>query len=59
MKASRLLCRCYIGYWSYAVKTQEKEEEAEDIPTFCEFKHIFPKELPGFPPGEKSNLRLN
>jgi len=48
MKVSKLLCQGCIGYWCYAIDTQTKEEEAENIPVVCEFENVFP-ELPGLP----------
>jgi len=50
MKASKLLCQGCIGYWCYIIDTQGKEEKAEDILVVCEFRDIFPKELPRLPP---------
>ena len=39
-----------IGYWCYAIDTQTKEEEAENILVVCEFEDVFPEELRGLPP---------
>jgi len=50
MKASKLLCQGCVGYWCYAINTQEKEEKEEDIPMICEFRDVFPEALPGPPP---------
>ena len=43
MKASELLCQGYIGYWCYAINTQQKEEKAKDINVVCEFREVFLK----------------
>jgi len=53
MKASKLLCQGYMGYWCYAIDTQAKEEKAKNIPVVCEFEDVFLEELPGLlPPRE-------
>ena len=49
MKASRLLRQGCEGYWCHVVDTQAKEEILENIPVVCEFKDIFPKDLPRLP----------
>jgi len=43
MKACKLLCQGCIGYWSYAIDTQEKEDRIEDIDVACEFREFFLK----------------
>ena len=50
MKASKLLGQRCVGYWCYPIETQEKEEKEKDIRTVCEFKDVFPKDLPGLAP---------
>jgi len=49
MKASKLLCQGCIEYWCYAIDTQTKEEEVENIPVVCEFEDVFHEELPKLP----------
>ena len=50
VKVSKLLHQKYIGYWCYAISTQEKEEKIEDIPMVCEFRDVFREEFPGLLP---------
>ena len=50
MKASKLLYQGCIGYWCYAISTQTKEDEVENIPVICEFEDVFLEEVPGLPP---------
>jgi len=57
MKASMLLCQGSIRYWCYTMDVQEKGETTKDIPIVCEFKDIFPKELPRLPLKEILILR--
>jgi len=58
MKASKLLCRGYIGFWCYAINTQLKEEKAGNIPIVCEFEDIFLEELPGLHPQRKIDFEI-
>jgi len=58
MKASKLLCQWYIGYWCYTIDTQTKEEKVENIPIVCEFEDVFTEELPGLPPQREINFGI-
>ena len=58
MKASKLLRQGCMGYWCYAMDTQVKGEEAENIPVVCEFDDVFPEELPGLPPQREIDFRI-
>jgi len=58
IKASKLLCQGYEGYWCYVMDIQEKEETVSNVPIVCEFKDAFLKELPGLPPQRKIDFEI-
>jgi len=58
IKASKLLCQGCIGYLCYAIDSQIKEENAENIPVVYEFKDVFFEELPGLPPQREIDFKI-
>ena len=47
-----------IGVMLLTLK-MKKEKKAEDIPAVCEFRDVFPKELPGLPPQRGIDFEIN
>jgi len=58
IKSSKLLCKGCVRNWCYATNTRRDEEKVEDIPVVCEFRDVFPKELPGLPLQRKIDFAI-
>ena len=51
VRAVRLIDQGCVGYWCYAITTEESKAPcAEETPVVREFLDLFPEELEGLPP---------
>ena len=51
VRAARLIDQGCIGYWCYAITTEESKAPcAEETPVVRDFLDLFPEELEGLPP---------
>ena len=55
-KMLRKGCRAFLAH---VIDTNSKELKLEDIPIACEFKNVFPKDLPGLLPDREVEFSIN
>ncbi|XP_076951984.1 uncharacterized protein LOC143625565 [Bidens hawaiensis] len=58
IKASHCLGKGYLAFMAYVTKEPEPKK-MEKVPIVCEFKDVFPDELPGIPPYREVEFRID
>ncbi|KAA3474135.1 Gag protease polyprotein-like protein [Gossypium australe] len=59
MTAQRCVRKGHDAYLAYVLDTKVSESKIQAVPVVCEFFDVFPKELPGLPPGREVKFSID
>ena len=59
MTARKMLRKGCQAYLAYVVNTKSEGPKIEDILIVCEFKDVFPEDLPGLPPDREIEFAID